>query len=1155
MTGSVYGLSPNKSFLALIIAWAVPVMILMWIGAVLAHGPAAGVLRVSTVELVREPGAGSADVQCSGLGEENATDGNSSISLTNLTNLTDLANMTVDTLPELDWGNATAPFKGLTKLNNATARRFFDVWWNATSQGKMLLLIPAEALGEHGVHFVVSAIVSRGDGFHTLLHEPLTDTDYNFFRFDLAPDGEGLDLVVPQLDLRPAAGALSHGASSIAARGANSSGVDTMYRHGAWSGWVRTFAAQKVTKWTSVGAKLSMTEAGMTSNSPPPSSPPPASLVDGVLIDDDGLGSNNSANNTGSVLPRCPVGPEVLWRVGTDPPKPSLKKATGSSKPAAAAAQAPLPCEPEGQYQQAGVYYLIDASDWLKTGAVVNSDLKLKGARLAAASAFPSNLVAQVQAHVELEKDVQDQRANGRPPVPLQMQISIAGLPPAEEGIIARAADDRIGYWVLHYTQIGSMSAAGSSGVSVEGGGAEVGNGGHNKLTNGRPGLASRRTNRPVRVIHRWRLEKAQPELKLSRPIRQIIYHIDPSVPERWRDAVARGVENWATAFEGAGFIDAIRAVRPGDADWPEDYSAGDVRYASISWAISEKSIYAIGPHTIDPRTGEILDADVMFAQSWISHWLGGLEEDAEKGGGSLESLDEDTWGVEMGAATDTDARQAGSDDATQASSGRRQDLAWQLRRTQELIDRALGENESPGALSGLASLPKSAHRHHRGPCHHGASRLAEAPLLHATLAMEGGLDERGEVPQAIIEAGITDVTMHEVGHTLGLRHNFRGSAAYPMAVIANRTFTAKHGIASSVMDYVPLVIPSNRSQQGDFFQSVVGAYDRLAIAYGYTPFDDEVSGEQSEDLKALAAQTSTNAELAFATDEDEPRTDGSDPLVSAYDLSSDPLLFYSDRLALSQQLLLKAANRTVLPGEPWTRQQHAILRLIDNALRSATYAAKYVGGFHFSKTHRGDGGGDPVTPVAAAEQARALQLVLQVLSQGFWLPAARISRRLPRRVGSGCGSLSEYCLGLDASGLLSKVHAVRKLVLMQLFQLRRLDGLAQHEWDQHDVEEMPRKTNDGTGRRQLADALPDTIKEVADFQPLLLPHEEANWLTAPTAKVSAARCAPASARFSLVALFTALPLNVAVSVCLSPWRRWPTLPHPHPPGWPRRQA
>ena len=197
MTGSVYGRSPNKSFLALIIAWAVPVMILMWIGAVLAHGPAAGVLRVSTVELVREPGAGSADVQCSGLGGENATDGNSSISLTNLTNLTDLANMTVDTLPELDWGNATAPFKGLTKLNIATARRFFDVWWNATSQGKMLLLIPAEALGEHGVHFVVSAIVSRGDGFHTLLHEPLTDTDYNFFRFDLAPDGEGLDLVVP----------------------------------------------------------------------------------------------------------------------------------------------------------------------------------------------------------------------------------------------------------------------------------------------------------------------------------------------------------------------------------------------------------------------------------------------------------------------------------------------------------------------------------------------------------------------------------------------------------------------------------------------------------------------------------------------------------------------------------------------------------------------------------------------------------------------------------------------------------------------------------------------------------------------------------------------------------------------------------------------
>lgn len=71
---------------------------------------------------------------------------------------------------------------------------------------------PLPGPGEGGVHFVVSAIATRGDGVDTLLHEPLTATNYNFFRFDLAPDGEGLDLVVPQLDLRP----LADGGSSSA---------------------------------------------------------------------------------------------------------------------------------------------------------------------------------------------------------------------------------------------------------------------------------------------------------------------------------------------------------------------------------------------------------------------------------------------------------------------------------------------------------------------------------------------------------------------------------------------------------------------------------------------------------------------------------------------------------------------------------------------------------------------------------------------------------------------------------------------------------------------------------------------------------------------------------------------------------------------------
>ena len=72
-----------------------------------------------------------------------------------------------------------------------------------------------------------------------------------------------------------------------------------------------------------------------------------------------------------------------------------------------------------------------------------------------------------------------------------------------------------------------------------------------------------------------------------------------------------------------------------------------------------------------------------------------------------------------------------------------------------------------------------------------------------------------------------------QVGHTLGLRHNFKASAAYTLQQLSDTTFTRAHGLGASVMDYNPPHIPSNRSQQGDVFSAVVGEYDKWAIEYG----------------------------------------------------------------------------------------------------------------------------------------------------------------------------------------------------------------------------------------------------------------------------------------------------------------------------------
>mgnify|MGYP004162324467 CR=1 FL=1 len=104
-------------------------------------------------------------------------------------------------------------FDGFGKLNNASAA-FMTCWWNRT-RAKLKLQVPAAALGR--TEFVVSAMVSRGDGVHALLHEPLTATDTNVYRLDLAPNGVDLDLVQPQLALRLPRGLEGRGAK--AARG------------------------------------------------------------------------------------------------------------------------------------------------------------------------------------------------------------------------------------------------------------------------------------------------------------------------------------------------------------------------------------------------------------------------------------------------------------------------------------------------------------------------------------------------------------------------------------------------------------------------------------------------------------------------------------------------------------------------------------------------------------------------------------------------------------------------------------------------------------------------------------------------------------------------------------------------------------------------
>ena len=115
-----------------------------------------------------------------------------------------------------------------------------------------------------------------------------------------------------------------------------------------------------------------------------------------------------------------------------------------------------------------------------------------------------------------------------------------------------------------------------------------------------------------VRFVNRWRLERGEQVGDKYRPKQPITYYVDNTVPEKYRAAMKAGVEAWNAAFEAAGWVGAIRAL-----DLPADADPEDIRYATLRWNTSDQPGYgAIGPSTVDPRTGEVLDADILFEAS-----------------------------------------------------------------------------------------------------------------------------------------------------------------------------------------------------------------------------------------------------------------------------------------------------------------------------------------------------------------------------------------------------------------------------------------------------------------------------------------------------------------------------------------------------------
>ncbi|HEX3275288.1 MAG TPA: zinc-dependent metalloprotease [Gemmatimonadales bacterium] len=440
-----------------------------------------------------------------------------------------------------------------------------------------------------------------------------------------------------------------------------------------------------------------------------------------------------------------------------------------------------------------------------------------------------------------------------------------------------------------------------------------------------------------VRYINRWRLEKRHPGAPLSEPVQPITYYIDRTVPVEWRPYVRAGILEWNRAFEDAGFRDAIQVLdAPDDSAW----SAADTRYSTVRWTATNAAPYAIGPVTVDPRSGEILNADILIAASWVQRWRG----------------------------------QSGRYVAPVAAARA-----------------ALQDDSSASSMAGAAADAAAA-----GACRYADALGEHGALVAAVMASRGEIPAGGEPGQAYVGQALKALVMHEVGHTLGLRHNFRGSAGASAAQLANRAWTAAHGFGVSVMDYSPPALALDGARQGDYYSPTIGSYDRWAITYGYadvaagpvlhtaskgsgpeapawTP-EVEVNG-----LRAIASEAADPAHL-YASDEDAGfGTQGLDPTVSRYDQTDDPLGWARGRVGLINGLFDSLETRVVAPGESYDRLRSTFTDLLNDRWYALLVTTKYLGGATTSRDHRDDPGArPPVANVPAAQQRAALAFVAE---------------------------------------------------------------------------------------------------------------------------------------------------------------------------------
>jgi hypothetical protein len=298
------------------------------------------------------------------------------------------------------------------------------------------------------------------------------------------------------------------------------------------------------------------------------------------------------------------VGNRVLLRlmdysIVADPSTSIARAVTAASNPAIIRAFNVAAFSPAGDpVVNVGPLFLTEVPELSVRGRIGGRGFDQSRAFLEKVVSFPENINVEVHQTYTAPLDAGGRGGDGPTPAPAPARATMRGnsatvvvsysmvrLP--EAPMMPRLFDERVGYFSQSTYDYGRQD--------------------HRAL---------QRT-----FIIRYRLEKRNPQAEISEPVKPIVYYVDPATPAQWVAYVKKGIEDWQPAFEAAGFRNAIVA-REAPADDP-DWSAEDARYSVIRWLPSTTE-NASGPHIHDPRSGEILEADIQFyhnVQNLLKNW------------------------------------------------------------------------------------------------------------------------------------------------------------------------------------------------------------------------------------------------------------------------------------------------------------------------------------------------------------------------------------------------------------------------------------------------------------------------------------------------------------------------------------------------------